>query len=167
MCTVKLRAMYYPGVELTETTTRFGMKETSPSSLYQTHIAGKVIYEFDLLQYLSKYFGENMVRDRVQLYTLLSGNVPDKEYCRILAYCYRRYSAFANFIDYEYYFGNQDAKLFKRIVTKLQLLVTEARLYVSGFGGRVLMEDRGYVYVAFNEGSSPNFDIEGVTSIYV
>ena len=145
------------------------MTETSHPMLYKAPVAGKVIYEFDLLKCLSKHFGDNIVRDREPLYTLLSGKTKsNKEYCEVLAYCYRRYSAFANFIDFEYYFGDEGIKLFDRIINKLQNIVREERCNIASYGGKWLMENMGYVYIAFPIDKAPSADsLEGVINIYV
>lgn len=169
MYTVETKAAYYPQVKLKAWKTPYGLQRTEPSTLYQSSVQGKVIYRFDIFEYLSKYFGDNIVHaDRERLYTLVSGECTSiKQYCSILAHCYRRYSAFANWIDFEFYFGDEAIPLQKRLVTKMQLLVEEARAYFNGYGGKFLMEDRGYIYVAFPSDKCPTSDIKGVTDIYV
>lgn len=149
-------ATYYPSTTLIVTTTPMNMKETSPSTLYETPIPGRVIVKCDIFAYLSKYFGKSILKVRPHLYTIFShARVSDKDYCAVLAHCYRRYAAFANLIDEQYYFGDETLSLQQRITDKLVSLVEEARLHFNKYNGKLLMENEGYLYYAFSEGCVP------------
>lgn len=162
-------AAYHPSTTLIVTTTPMNMKETSPSTLYETPIPGKVIVRCDIFAYLSKYFGDTMLKDRQRLYTIFSqSKVTDKEYCSILAHCYRRYSSFANLIDDIYYFGDEAIPFAYRVKERLMSLVEEARSHFGAYNGKFVMENEGYLYYCFQAEKVPTeiYKEKGVT-VYV
>lgn len=162
------KATYYPETTLTITQTPFGMIETSPSTLYQQPIPGKIIVQIDLLVLLTDTFGEASTADRERLYMVVSGKTDaPKDWCDLMAHFYRRYATFANFIDFIFYFGDESVSLYNRIKYKLQETIERARDYVRSLGGKILMEDHGYVYVAFSAEKAKTLNVEGVLNVYV
>ena len=155
------KAPYYPNEVLTERTTRYGMIITENIQLYESPIRDKIIYKYDLLDALSSIWGENIVKGHDYVWKIVSGDVDsDKLYKRIIAHSYRRFSAFANYIDDIYFFGDPTISLHERIISDSKALIDERRKTIIECG-KYIGEDHGYLYLVVPKGSAPAFT-EGV-----
>lgn len=105
-----------------------------------------------------------MLAGRDLVWSLLSGEVDNKSYKRILLSAYKRFAAFGNFVDHTYMFGDQTKTFHDRILNVMLNKVQEGRNYCANTGGKILGEDRGYMYLGFNTGAVP--ELKGVVGIY-
>lgn len=159
------RAPYYPTETLETRETPFGMIITDNIQLYDAPIKDKVIYKYDILLSLSKLWGTNMLRGREYVWKLVSGDdVPDDIYRKILAHSYKRFSAFANYIDDIYLFGDPTISLHKRIIQDAHKVINERRELVVA-NGKYIGESRGYIYMVYPKGEEPKY-VEGVVKTY-
>ena len=94
-------------------TTPFGARE-DPTLL--TRKKYKTVCRVDTLACLKEIWGENILSARQHLYELVSGTVSDEDFQALITSYYKRYSAFANYVDEKYLFESKDIPLLARII---------------------------------------------------
>lgn len=109
----------------------------------------------DTLTVLRRYFGDNILSSRQHLYTLLSGPKSDEELRALLTSYYKRYMAFANYVDNQYLFEDQSVPLIQRIIQPIRETLkdyeqTIIKLCVRS-KGEYLGNDMDYAYFSFPE----------------
>ena len=115
---------------------------------------------------LKNYFGDNILSSRQHLYILLSGPGSDQELQALLMSYYKRYMAFANYVDNQYLFEDQSKPLIQRIIYPIRCIIQDYEAQIirqcERRNGEYLGNDRDYAYFKFPEkGRLPN--IEGST----
>ena len=84
-------------------TTPFGAVE-NPGLLL--NLPDKVILRVDTLACLKEMWGENILMARQHLYELVAGTVSDSDFQELITSYYKRYAAFANYVDEKYLLGS-------------------------------------------------------------
>lgn len=149
-----------------EKTTIFGAIETNHPKLYAKPVYAKDvtvnIIEIDAQYCLHSILDDRMFNSRDHLYALISGSLePDMitenslfaSYRRLFISYYKRFKAFTNMVDTEYYFGDKD-NLIPATVKPLQ---QEVNNYIKSLNSKfesmkkvsVLMVTHNYMYVGF------------------
>lgn len=88
-------------------------------------IKGKNVLRIDTLESLKILWGKNILLSRNHLYRMISGNVSDEEFQKLLASYYKRYSAFANYCDKEFIFGDRNIPFVVRIIGPCRKRINE------------------------------------------
>jgi hypothetical protein len=98
-----------------------------------------------------------MSRDKV--YKLVSGNITDEEYRKLICSYYSKYASFANFIDDKYIFGDKSVPLIARITEPVRKMIddytNEVKSSLNSAGGKYLMESHDYIYYSFKHKEYP------------
>lgn len=146
-----------------QTITPFGMKEIDLLNPYENGVKDKFIVKVDLLLTLRDLWGDNIMGHRTQLYKILSGTLEDSEaYGELLASFYKRFAAFANYCDGQYFFGDNTQPILMRIVNPALDVVQKYEQDLinryQGGGSKYLVTTHGYAYFSF----SYQPDLEGL-----
>lgn len=140
-------------------TTPFGAQE-NPNLLLS--LPDKIILRVDTLSCLKELWGENILMSRLHLYKLVAGTVTDVEFQGLITSYYRRYSAFANYVDDKYYFGEKSLSLVSRIIDPARDVIRnyEQRVIAISrqYGGEYLGNHQDYAYFAFRNEHLPEFE---------
>lgn len=140
-------------------TTPFGAVE-DPSLLQG--LPEKGVLRVDTLSCLKEIWGDNILMGRQHLYRLVSGKVSDAEFQELLVSYYKRYSAFANYVDEKYLFGDTNIPLVTRIIKPAREAIGEYTKTVMRVGriysGTYLGNHQDFVYLAFTSDLLPEFD---------
>ena len=141
--------------------TPFGAVETP--GLLESIDENTIVYRVDLLSSLQSLWGEGILRCRHQLYKLVSGTCSDTELRQYLKFFYLRNPAFSNFVTREYYFGNQNIPLLRRIIEPARDRIRKYREELEARGFEVLGQDADYLYLQIDGEETPG--IEGVERV--
>ena len=141
-------------------TTPFGAQE-DPTILQK--LPNKIVVRVDTLACLKSLWGANILMARQHLYEMVSGTVSDEDFRDLITSYYKRYSAFANYVDEKYLFEDQDIPLLVRVINPAREAIKEYEKRIIAITrshrGEFLGNDKDYVYVAFtHEGQVPNFE---------
>lgn len=151
-----VKAIYYPTVYLTLDETRFGSKRLrQPANPYVEPLKNKkILVKIDLLEGLKEVWGESILIARDNIYKIVSGDVDDDTYHKLVCTYYRTHSSFANFIDYCYMSRSQEEPFIKKFVEETRAVVRNYGLLVEDLvmnkygGNKFLLEDHEYRYYA-------------------
>lgn len=141
-------------------TTPFGAVENLGLLL---NLPDKVILRVDTLACLKEMWGENILMARQHLYELVAGTVSDSDFQELITSYYKRYAAFANYVDEKYLFGEQQLPLVFRIIGPARDCIKqyEERLIAQCQmrRGRYIGSHQDFAYFAFNTaGHLPEFE---------
>ena len=140
-------------------TTPFGAVE-NPELLL--NLPDKVILRVDTLSCLKELWGDNILMARQHLYELVAGTVSDEAFQGLITSYYKRYSAFANYVDEKYLFGEKSLPLVVRIIEPARAAIKEyeQRLIAISrqYGGQYLGNHQDFAYFAFKHTSLPEFE---------
>ncbi len=120
------------------------------------------VYRMDLLDALRPIWGESITKYRSQLYKLVSGTCSDTELQQYLRFYYLRFPAFTNFMTREYYFGNQNKPLLRRIIEPARERISNYVAELEERGINVLGQHMDYLYFTA-EGNPPA--LKGVETV--
>lgn len=128
--------------------TPFGAEE---NQLLLERMKGRNCYRIDLLLALREVWGDLVVSQRSALYSLVSGNCSDTTLQQICKYFFARSTAFSNYADYAYYFGDQDVPYICRLIQPIRQIIQQeyerARCDAVAAGCAPLGMDHDYLYV--------------------
>jgi len=123
---------------------------------------GDIVLKIDTLKCLKDLWGANILTARQHVYKLVAGTVSDDEFQQLLVSYYRRYQAFANYVDEKYLFEEKDTPLVVRIIKPVRAAIDayEHRLIVqcSQCGGTYLGNSHDYAYFSFKHENLPEFE---------
>ena len=161
------KAAYYPDIILITTETRFGAKETNYPTLYDSPLPGKTIVKVDTLDILKDIWGTTILMSRDKVYRLVSGNISDESYRKLLCSYYMKYSSFCNYVTDKYIFGDKNIPLIRRIIEPARDIISlhteEVCNTLKNSGGKFLMVTHDYVYYSYNHDNIP--ELRGMTKI--
>lgn len=151
----------------------FGALECSSKNIYEEHqdrIKNKVIVKIDCINGLRELLDEAMFMDRDNLYCLVSGSLkPGLEYGELLQSFYKKFVAFANYVDVAHMMMEDDQTLLQCIISPIRSRITAYKNLVieelKERGGRFVLETHDYIYIAFDESKYEeikDFDVEVV-----
>ncbi len=112
------------------------------------------VYRIDLLRALCPIWGENITKHRSQLYKLVSGTCSDTELQQYLRFYYLRSAAFSNFLTKEYYFGNQDRPILRRVIEPARERISAYADAITNSGINVLGQHMDFLYFT-TDGNPP------------
>lgn len=141
--------------------TPFGAVETP--GLLEAIDGNSIIYRVDLLSSLQSLWGEGILRCRNQLYKLVSGTCSDTELRQYLKFFYLRNPSFSNFVTREYYFGNQNLPLLRRIIEPARERINRYYEELAGKNFDIIGLDADYLYLQVDTDVAP--DIKGVAKV--
>lgn len=152
MYTVKLP--YYPKVESVVTETRFGALEISTPTIYETPLCGIKIVRLDALECLRPVLGDDCLKARNTVYSIVSGSGDIQSYRERLANCYKQYPKVTSFINSVYEYGYSDKPLDSQVSVRLMEIVNEylremMQLFDNA-GGKYLVSTHLYIYFKFS-----------------
>lgn len=140
-------------------TTPFGATE-HPDLLQ--HLPDKLVLRVDTLSCLKELWGDNILMARQHLYELVAGTVSDLDFQELIISYYKRYAAFANYVDEKYLFGEKTQPLVVRIIEPARDVIKdyEQRLIAISrqYGGEYLGSHQDYAYFAFRTEYMPKFE---------
>lgn len=148
------------------TMTAFG-KQTTPFGAMEypgllLNLPNKIVLRVDTLSCLKELWGDNILMARQHLYELVAGTVSDEGFQRLITSYYKRYSAFANYVDEKYLFGEKGLPLVVRIIQPAREAIKnyEQRLIAISrqYGGEYLGNHQDYSYFAFKTEFLPEFE---------
>lgn len=103
---------------------------------------------------LKSMFGDSILMSREHLYKLVSGPDSDELFRSLLTSYYKRYYAFANYVDNQYVFEDQSVPLVVRIIQPVRNQIDEcaasAKRLCQIYGGKHLGNDKDYSYFWFD-----------------
>lgn len=139
--------------------TPFGATE-NPGLLLS--LPDKIVLRVDTLSCLKELWGDNILMARQHLYELVAGTVPDVDFQGLITSYYKRYSAFANYVDEKYLFGEKSLPLVVRIIEPARTTIREyeQRLIAISrqYGGEYLGNHQDYAYFSFRTEFLPEFE---------
>lgn len=143
-------------------TTPFGAVE-NPFLLDSLRGNNNYLYRVDLLYSLQNLWGENICNSRQHLYEIVAGTVSDTQLQELLLSYYKRFSAFANYVDTAYLFGDSKVPLLQRVLGPARECISAYQQRVQSicrqYGGEFHGLDMDYAYFSF---PGPNFpDLNG------
>lgn len=145
-------------------TTPFGAVE-NPELL--NRLPNKVVLRVDTLVGLKEVWGDNILMARQHLYELVAGTIADTAYQDLIISYYKRYSAFANFVDEKYLFEEKDRPLVARIIEPARQEIKRYSDYAVAvcklYGGQYLGSHQDYAFFAFPSEKLP--ELEGSTRL--
>jgi len=137
------------------------MDSTIISNL-ENKIEGRILLKIDMLDSLKELWGPNVMMARDILYKIVSGCVEEQEYLELLTSYYKRFSAFANYVDYQYMFGEEDTPLLVKIIKPIREKVCAYQLkmeeQILKKGGKVVGVSHDYIYAEFWSKKVPCLD---------
>lgn len=140
-------------------TTPFGAKENQD---LLNDLPDRVVLRVDTLSCLKEMWGDNILMARQHLYELVAGTVSDSDFQVLITSYYKRYSAFANYVDEKYLFGEKSLPLVVRIIEPARTAIAEyeQRLIAISrqYGGHYLGNHQDYAYFAFKNDYLPEFE---------
>ena len=123
------------------------------------NLPDKDVYKVDALACLQELWGENILMARQHLYELVSGVTSDEEFQELISSYYKRYAAFANYVDDKYLFGDENVPLIMRIIAPARVLIKENMEGIIRlckiYGGKYLGVHKDYVYVQLSDENPP------------
>lgn len=139
--------------------TPFGATE-NPDLL--RNLSDKIILRVDTLACLKNLWGNNILMARQHLYELVAGTVSDKEFQILITSYYKRYSAFANYVDEKYLFEEKSLPLISRIIGPVRETIQQYEQRVIAiskqYSGTYLGNHQDYAYFSFKTEFLPEFD---------
>lgn len=139
--------------------TPFGAVE-NPTLLQ--NLPDKTILRVDTLACLKELWGDNILMARQHLYELVSGTVSDRDFQELITSYYKRYSAFANYVDEKYLFGERTLPLVVRIIQPAREAIQDYEQCLIAIsrqaGGKYLGSHQDYAYFAFRTDYFPKFE---------
>ena len=139
--------------------TPFGATE-NPELLL--NLPDKIILRVDTLACLKELWGDNILMARQHLYELVAGTVSDADFQGLITSYYKRYAAFANYVDEKYLFGEQSLPLVVRIIEPARTVIHEyeqrVRAISQQYGGQYLGNHQDFAYFAFKSTYLPEFE---------
>lgn len=130
--------------------TPFGAEE-NPDLLETLPETGVV--RIDTLTCLEQLWGANILMSRQHLYELVSGDVTDEEFRLLISSYYKRFAAFANYVDEKYLFEDESVPLLIRIIKPVREMIdaySESLIARSKqWGGKYLGKHCDYLYFLF------------------
>lgn len=108
----------------------------------------------DLLVALQELWGQSILQARAPVYRMVSGTCSDSAFQGLLCSHYKRFAAFANFVDERYLFGDSSIPLASRIITPAREAIraySEKVCRISApWRGTRMGEHQDYLYIAFS-----------------
>ena len=140
-------------------TTPFGAVENPFLEQYLLNTSRNIL-RVDLLVALQELWGDNIMRAREPLYKLVSGSCTDSQFQHLLSSNYKRFSAFANFVDERFLFGDQSVPLASRVIAPARAAIEaykqKACRLAGMYHGTKIGEHHDYLYLMFRDGNIPN-----------
>ena len=91
----------------------------------------KILVKIDLLEGLKEVWGESILIARDNIYKIVSGDVDDDTYHKLVCTYYRTHSSFANFIDYCYMSRSEEEPFIKKFVEETRAVIRNYGLLVE------------------------------------
>lgn len=150
MSSVKLP---YCKIEVQVTETPFGVMEIDKPTVYDTPIPNRIIYRLDLLAILHDRLDDQCFDCRVLLYNMLAGNHGKYDCNEIFLSYYRKFASFRKLVNDAYYYGDENATLFDRVVKPLReeinMYAEEMHRKLDSVGGKYLISTHDKLYYGF------------------
>lgn len=138
--------------------TPFGATE-NPALVRQLPSDGVVCV--DTLARLKDLWGANILSSRQHLYRMVSGDVSDEVFSSLLVSYYKRFSAFANYVDEAYLFEDRNLPLVQRIMGPARAAIREYEAQLkhtcNTYCGEYLGNHQDYAYFRFRGEIPPAF----------
>lgn len=113
------------------------------------------VLRVDTLHALKDLWGMGIVSSREHLYRLVSGEISDSDFQELISSYYKRYAAFANYIDAAYLFGNRSESFVTRIILPVRKHLAAHVACVTKqchrHSGTLLGMHEDYLYFSFPE----------------
>mgnify|MGYP001048602589 CR=1 FL=1 len=143
----------YCRVEVQVTETPFGVMEIDNPKVYDTPIPNRVIYRLDLLDILRDRLDTQCFDCRVLLYNMLAGNHGAYDCNEIFLSYYRKFPSFRKLVNDAYYYGDETASIFDRVVKPLreELNAHSENMHkiLESAGGKYLIATHDKLYYGF------------------
>lgn len=139
--------------------TPFGAME-NPALLENLPTAN--VLRVDTLACLKEVWGDNILMARPHIYAMVSGSVSDARFSELLTSYYKRYSAFANYVDEKFLFEDPNIPLVARIIGPVRRSIRSYEECIidscKRFGGTYLGNHQDYAYFAFKSNRFPELE---------
>lgn len=154
MSTLKLK---YLRMEMTTNKSPFGVEECEDPLVYEKYadmLQDRVIIKVDALNSLKVMLDKGMFIDRDSLYCLVSGSVESNmDYSLLLESYYKKFVAFANYIDASIMFEDSERNLLQNIMIPIRNTIesykVDMKSIISEAGGKLVLDTHDYLYFAF------------------
>lgn len=121
--------------------------------VYNKPIPNKIILRIDTLDCLRSLLGDECYMYRDFLYAILAGEDPVYDVNKLLASFYRKYPKFTEYVNDKYFYGNDSESMVDKVLKPLREKVNEYRAervnYITGVGGKYLIQTHDFLYFAF------------------
>lgn len=162
-----VKCPYFPNIFYEQHITRFGAIETSVNPYNQKihcRTSDVKTYVIDCYQCLEELWGKEICNRREALYTLMSGDSNLTKYKEAVAVLYAESPNFANFLNMEKLFGNQEIPLVERIVQPAREKVNDFIKNLTAFAqynsGKAVMVDKDFIYLTFTKETEMPYKIK-------
>lgn len=146
--------------------THYGSRTTLFGAVETPHLLSNLptgnLMKVDTLVCLQYLWGKEMLADRELLYRVVAGTVTTEEYQLLICKCYELYTAFTNYVDECYVFGENEIPLIRRIILPARERIDN---YATGViaaarkaSGKVVGRHKDYLYILYPDGISVNFE---------